>query len=70
LPEGKGRNFPGDYDSRLKSALRSRGGVGPCHLTESDRGFVEGLLAAEVEGAQTLLELLDKHGSIELWEES
>lgn len=53
----------------LKLVMREEYGT-PLHETvnEDDRGFFRGLAAAKVEGAEEVLDLIDKHGTVELWE--
>ncbi len=47
----------------LREVFRDR----PRLLGEGSRSFLEGLSAAKVEGAQELLDALDKHEAIQLY---
>jgi len=59
-----------NYGSALKNALREEYGDGDKVLTMASVAFIRGLRAAEVDGAAALIELIEKHGEIVVWEES
>lgn len=40
----------------------------PCVVNQTDTGFFRGLAAANIKGAKEVLELIKKHGEIELSE--
>ncbi len=53
----------------LKFILREKvGWPVSLHVTESWRGYFDGLASAKVDGAKEVLELLDKYGEIRLME--
>lgn len=54
----------------LKNALREEFGNGTRRLDRSALSFLRGLRAAEVNGAAELMELIEKHDEIEVWEEA
>ena len=72
-PVTDGRCIPA-YDYALKNALREEFGDGhrghPRRLTRDALPFLRGLNAANVTGAAYLMDMLEKHDEIEVWEES
>lgn len=70
-PSGpNGRGLQGSYGPELKSALREEFGDGRRTLDDAAIPFLRGLRAAKVEGASELIALIEKHDSIDVWEES
>lgn len=64
--EKKGKSLP----IAMKWALQKRffqNDYGPIVFTEKDRGYFEGLLDGKTEGAEEILDLLEKYESLELW---
>lgn len=58
----RGRSIP--YP--LRRILYERHDRSRFTLGERDREFLEGLVAAEVEGAQVLLDAIDRHGELDV----
>lgn len=65
-PCTKGRPLPDPFKHVLRGTRFSQ----DCELTQDDRLFIEGLAAAGVDGAQQVLDALEKHGTIYLVYES
>ena len=62
----------GDLPDGLKFALRDKRGMfqsgdGRERFDESDLNYLRGLMDAGIEGAQELIELIEKHEAVELW---
>lgn len=58
-----------DHDYSLKEALREEYGTRTMTLDADSIPFLRGLRAAKIKGAAFLIEQIDKHGSIEVWEQ-
>lgn len=72
-PVASGGDIP-DYDYALKDALREEFGAShrgkPMLLDRDALPFLRGLRAARVKGAAFLMDEIETHGVIEVWEES
>lgn len=69
-PTGSGKGLKSNYSFPLKDALREEYGHGAKTLDSDDLPFLRGLRAAKIDGANELIELVEKHESIDVWEES
>ena len=67
-PSGKGKSVEG-AGSALREALNEEYGRGRITLDHDDVDFLRGLRAAKVEGADELIELINRHDSIDVWQE-
>ena len=61
----KGNSLP----DALKFALRKRYSEGVHTMTEHDLPYLEGLRDGGVDGAQVLIDAINKHDEIEVWEQ-
>lgn len=66
-PAARQRSKP--LPDALKFALRKRYN-GEAVLDRHDVPYLEGLRDADVEGAQDLIDLIEKHDAVRIWEES
>ena len=63
------REPSGDLDDKLKFALRNRcGGTVDTILTTQDLSYLNGLTDAGIKDAETLVDAIEKHGSIRVFE--
>jgi hypothetical protein len=63
------REPEGDLSDKLKFVLRKRcGGTVDTVLSEMDIQYLNGLIDAGVEDAQQLIDAIEKHGSIRVFE--
>lgn len=53
-------------DSALREALREEFGDFPFRLTRNDLAFARGLRAAKVDGADDLIQLIERYGELEM----
>ncbi len=65
-PVAKNRKRVGD--SALRQAIEDEFGR-ECRLNGDALPFLRGLVAANVDGAKALIEAIEKHADIELWQE-
>lgn len=64
-PLGGGKALP----TALKFALDKRGWSYPVTIGDGELSYLQGLCDAGVEGAETLLAAIEKHGEVELTKE-
>ena len=58
-----------DLDDKLKYALRNRyGGTVDTIMNESDVRYLEGLLDAGIKDAQDIIDAIEKHGRVRVFE--
>lgn len=69
-PNGDGASLDGNYSFPLKDALRGEFGSGVMIVSRESVDFLRGLRAGGIGGAQEILEILERHKVIEMWEVS
>lgn len=67
-PTGNGKRMESNT-VELKNALRRGLGEGPWTLADCDLGFLRGLRAAGIDGADELIRFIEEHGSIDVREQ-